>query len=236
MIKRYTYNTEIYANKNSKSFYLLGLIASDGVIDGYHIKIGLKDKSLLETLRDDLVPGKPLYINKRDDTWYLKISNKKIMEFVKNAGITKRKSLTLKIKQPIVKDKLFKHFIRGYFDGDGTVGITRNTNGKSKKNYYRCSVRICSGSKKILEQIQNYLSQEYGLNKNKIIEENNHTFFRIRYVGSQAKMFYNVIYEEDEISLNRKKIKYSNILSMDSNLLAEYYGQGTLVMLESILL
>lgn len=107
MIKRYTYNTEIYANKNSKSFYLLGLIASDGVIDGYHIKIGLKDKSLLETLRDDLVPGKPLYINKRDDTWYLKISNKKNNGVCKKCRYYKKKKSNIKNKTTNCKRQTF---------------------------------------------------------------------------------------------------------------------------------
>ena len=155
MRKFYVYNEKEYATMNEKSFYLLGLVASDGVLEKYHTKIGLKDKDLLEELRDDLVPNKPLYYLERDDTWYLKISNKRIQSFILSSGITERKSLTLEVKDWVKDSLLFRHFIRGYFDGDGTVGIIRNTNGKSNKEYYRTQIRLCSASEKILLQILN---------------------------------------------------------------------------------
>ncbi len=224
MRKLYNYNTDDYAFETPQSYYFLGLIASDGVIDGYHVKIGMKDKDLIEALRDDIVPGKPLYYDSRCDTWYLKISCKAIMDFVLQSGITAKKSLTLEIKQEIMDSRHFSHFIRGYFDGDGTIGITRSTNGKSTKNYYRPCIRIGSASRKIVEQIQQILTKAYGFNDNKIVCHNN--YYVLKYTGNPARKFYNVIYKEAGIKLNRKHKRYAAILSLDNAELGQYYGNG----------
>lgn len=76
MRKWYSYNEELYAKDTPESMYFLGLVASDGCIDGYHIKIVLHkdDIELLEQLRDSIAPNKPLY--KSRDTLVLKISYK----------------------------------------------------------------------------------------------------------------------------------------------------------------
>lgn len=223
-MERYTYNTDIYTTINEESFYFLGVVASDGVLEKHHIKIGLKDKDLVEELRDRIVPNKPLYKDNRNDVFYLKISNKQIMDFVRSSGITERKSLTLKMNEWVLKRKEFIHFIRGFFDGDGTVGIVRNS--RKDKNYYRPQMRICSASINILLQIQYFLIKEYGLNKNKIISEKENTFFRLRYIGKEAEKFYNAIYQNKSIFLKRKFIRYSNILKLDNNQRSEYYGHG----------
>lgn len=226
MPKIYEYNIEEFTQDNEYTYYLLGLIASDEVIEKYHTKIGLKDLELIEKIRDLIVPEKPIYHNKRDNTWYLKISNKRYVDFIRNAGLTERKSFTLKMNDEILKSNNFRHFIRGYFDGDGTVDISRNTNGKSNKSYYKTSMRICSASIDILLQIQNFLVEEYGLNKNKIVREKNNTFFRLKFQGKQADMFYNIIYTDATIYLNRKFNRYSNLVILDSNQKEKYYGNG----------
>jgi hypothetical protein len=224
MRKLYDYNINEYTSDTPKALYFLGLVASDGVIDGYHIKIGLKDKDLLEELRNDIVPEKPLYYNDRDDTWYLKISCKPIMNFVKSAGITEKKSATLELNEWVLQSRHFNSFIRGYFDGDGTIGIARNTNGKSKKNYYKSCMRIGSASRRVIEQMQDFLNTVYGLNKNKIVCEND--FYILKFIGQQARMFYEVIYSDSGIKLERKYKRYTTILSLDSAELSKYHGRG----------
>ena len=138
--------------------------------------------------------------------------------------------MTLEVKDWVKDSLLFRHFIRGYFDGDGTVGIIRNTNGKSNKEYYRTQIRLCSASEKILLQIQDFLVLEYGLNRNNLIREKDNTFFRIRYIGKQADKFYDIIYEGASIFLKRKFIRYSNIRTLDNSERATYYGKGKIQM------
>lgn len=63
MRKIYDYNEEQYTKDTPEFMYFLGLVASDGVLERYHIKITLQsaDSGLLESLRDSIVPKKPLY-------------------------------------------------------------------------------------------------------------------------------------------------------------------------------
>lgn len=68
--------------------------------------------------------------------------------------------------------------------------------------------------------------EEYGLNKNKIVSEKNNTFFRLKFQGKQADMFYNIIYTDATIYLNRKFNRYSNLVILDSNQKEKYYGNG----------
>jgi len=225
MNKNYIYDTETYTSPNKKSYYLLGLIASDGTIDGYHIQIHSKDHSLLKKVRNSLVPNKPLYSDKRNDVKWLKISSKEILDFVKKSGITENKSLTLEMNNNILEDKNFNHFVRGYFDGDGTVGISRKTNGTSDKYYYNISARFASGSDKMLKQISKYLNEHYNINQNSVTGKK---YYRLQYRGKSAEKLYNVIYKDcDKLYLERKYNRYTNLVLLDNSKLKNYYGKGS---------
>lgn len=131
--KDYEYNEAAFSGDSPSAMYLLGIIASDGVLEKYHANIDNKALQLLESLRDLVVPEKPIYRDKRTDVRRLKLSHKPIIDFIRSAGITSHKSFTLKVNEWVLESPNFKYFLRGFFDGDGTVGIARNTNGKSKK-------------------------------------------------------------------------------------------------------
>lgn len=225
MRKDYVYDTDTYTSVNEHSYYLLGYIAADGCIDGYHIQIHSKDHSILKKIRDSVVPGKPLYSDKRNDVKWLKISSKPILEFVKSSGITKNKSLTLKINEDIMKNKEFRHFIRGYFDGDGTVGISRRTNGTSNKYYYSLSARFSSGSKDILQQISKFLNKRYNINKNSVYGSK---YYRLQYRGKSAENLHNIMYDKiNGIYMDRKYNRYTNLKLLDNSELKKYYGNGS---------
>lgn len=207
MRKIYKYNKELYTKDTPESMYFLGLVASDGCIDGYHIKIALdkNDAKLLEELRDSIVPGKPLY--KSRETRVLKISCKPIMTFVKSSGITARKSLNLKLEDWVLESKNFSHFLRGFFDGDGTV-VTEKANGKPAS---KIAVKICCGSKVLLEQLI-CAASKYGLNKNKVYDERDYGV--MKYTCGQSKKFYDLIYRDCGIKLDRKYNKFNQLLAL----------------------
>ena len=85
-------------------------------------------------------------------------------------------------------------------------------------------MRIGSASRRVIEQIQDFLTTVYGLNKNKIACEDN--FYILKFIGKQARKFYDVIYSEPGIKLERKYRRYTNILSLDSANLSRYHGKG----------
>lgn len=96
----------------------------------YEISISLQeqDKYILEKFRDFLSPNSILrFIDKKKDNinwnnqYKLIIHNKIISQQLTNLGCVPAKSLILTFPKWLVDPNLQRHFIRGYFDGDGTL-------------------------------------------------------------------------------------------------------------------
>src|SRR5690606_8445162 len=66
----------------------------------------------------------------------LNLNSKKMYNDLLDKGITPRKSLTLKPPKNVPKD-LVRHWIRGYFDGDGSVHIYNDKRDKHKKKPFK---------------------------------------------------------------------------------------------------
>lgn len=128
------------------------------------------------------------------------INNKHLWETLNSYGCTPRKSLTLEFpKLEIFKDKsLIRHFIRGYFDGDGCISRydIEETN----------PVISVLGTIDFLSTIQNYiLKDNVALVKNH--DNNNFTFCIIRN-STKATLFLYSLYYKSNIYLDRKYQKF----------------------------
>ena len=92
----------------------------------------------------------------------LGVANKHLWETLNSYGCTPKKSLTLKFpNESIFKDKsLIRHFIRGYWDGDGCLSW-------SNKEHTSPSVSVV-GTKEFLYSILYYLNlKQYKLQNKK---------------------------------------------------------------------
>jgi|HubBroStandDraft_5_1064220.scaffolds.fasta_scaffold144936_2 hypothetical protein len=134
--------------KTEEQAYLLGWIASDGHIGkrGFKIAIKQSDKNILEKMRNYFCPDLPVRDFDTDD-------GKRSSLEANSIKISKDLCHLLKIKPgkksdivrlPELDEKYLWHFIRGYFDGDGTV----NDPNKTCKKYP--IARIRSTSEKML--------------------------------------------------------------------------------------
>lgn len=110
--------------------YFLGLFCADGCLHKSgmtEICLAISDSYILKRLANELyIDSYPLYIRKLslkkkncEDQFSIRIQNKEITKSIKNLGITERKSKTLKF--PEIPDEFLHHFVRGYFDGDGSI-------------------------------------------------------------------------------------------------------------------
>lgn len=162
-------NTNIFSEMTNRSAYWLGLIASDGNISDldkekvYKIVLSLQkeDIYLLEKFKEDLNSENKISI--RNNQAYFKINNEKIYKDLLYYNITPKKSLTLKFPNNL-EDKYIRHFVRGIFDGDGSIYFDKN---KIKPRFSIC------GTLDLLENIQNYMIEELGINKTKIRQKGN---------------------------------------------------------------
>ena len=207
-------NITYFDNWSNEMAYVLGFIASDGsIIDRTKstgdmvLSIGLaeKDKEHLEKIRDMLAPNKKIweYIkNKKFKSVCLRIGSRYMCDRLLKLGICNRKSLILEF--PKIPKEHIRHFIRGYFDGDGSFGVY--------KKYNEARVSFCSGSKGILNSINFYINEELKIGiKNIIYGEKAHAYY-LNYFCNQSLRVCDWMYKDSDIYLDRKYEKYQKLL------------------------
>ena len=114
--------------------YLLGFIMADGSIDRSNISktpelrisIQSEDRNILDILSQRICPSKPVIIrNKRKVNWKdtanFSVISEHLCFSLESWGVVSRKSYK-DLVIPNINTNLIRHFIRGYFDGDGSIG------------------------------------------------------------------------------------------------------------------
>lgn len=190
--------------------YALGFIASDGCI--YNptqrhkqniVKITIKqvDEEVLEIMREAVFKtDKP--INHRHGVSTLEISSNIICQKIKELGLHPNKTHGDSYVQ--LEDALMKHFIRGYFDGDGSIST------KCGKDNYTSDVSVAiSGYYKNMGKIANYL-EAYNIFTTFCEDKRSSTkddiFGALTLPNKIAKYcFLKFLYEDSNIFLKRKK-------------------------------
>lgn len=133
---------------------------------------------------------------------------------LRKIGLYPNKSLTID-KLPSIDKKLIRHFIRGYFDGDGSIVLSHNT------SYYKAADGIIKyiyptycfmilGTKAFLEEI----IKEAEFNYAKIHDTKSEKIKCIKI--SAKKEFDNIfkyLYDNSTIKLERKYNKWNEIKS-----------------------
>ncbi len=156
---------------NEAKAYFLGFMCADG--NNYikrkgnyqvSIKLQARDKHILESFRDMIVPTKPLKFMPRakethQDTYKLKFDSKIISNQLIELGCIAAKSLILDFP-PIMRNSLyFNHFIRGYSDGDGCISMwVKQLKTTTNDNYawqLTSSDKFCAGAKEIIDNLFN---------------------------------------------------------------------------------
>lgn len=210
-VHKYNYNWDFFEKDSEELYYFLGFVAADGYISNGEIEIGLneKDLSLLQKFRDLIAPNKPIYHKKRTNSYTLKISClNKINNFKKFYSMVSNKKHD-EMLYPNIPDKYQKHFIRGYIDGDGTIGPTKSYQIVKgvKKTYIGLRLRIL-GNENFLKEL-NATTQQFCQHKTKAInKKKGENVYCITYNFKTADSILQWLYEDATIYLDRKYNKY----------------------------
>lgn len=207
------YNNKYFEDINSEQkAYWLGFIAADGCVYNTCLvfNLGIEDKKHLQKFQECIGSNYNLKYIKEDNkifgdyiynyrAYSLNIRSKNMTTDLKKHGITNCKTHTVCI--PNINNNLIKHFIRGYFDGDGCFF---NKDNKFKVHFV--------GNKKMLLGIKNYLENNININKNSITPVKK--VFQLQYAKKdQVISILNFLYEDATIWLDRKKEKFLEALS-----------------------
>ena len=151
-----------------------------------HIELFKKTIGSEHVISKKIVDGK--YICYR-----ISICSKTLSNHLSSHGCIQAKSLILEFPEK-VPEKLTHHFIRGYFDGDGSVSVNLDT----KRHYFHIL-----GTENFLEEVRGHL----GLSDTKLDRKGN--CYDLRYGGRlnllKIKQY---MYRDATIYLERKKKKF----------------------------
>lgn len=183
--------------------YWLGFLYADGCISKNQniIQIALKraDKTHLEKFREFIGnTNNKITYSKNTKSYRFCFNSKKIKQDLIKLGCIPAKSLTLKFptEKQIPKD-LIRHFIRGYFDGDGVLSFSK---GKIKGTIYPSTG--CIGTKDVLLGVMNSV----GIIKNmrKCNKEGSDDCLIFGYAKEDSIIFLEYMYDNCKIYLERR--------------------------------
>lgn len=125
-------------------------------------------------------------------------------------NIVPHKTLTL-LPPTFLNSQFFIDYIRGYFDGDGSISYHTD-------NIKHCSWEIIGASYKEIKWIWEVLANQYGIINNigvaSFYTENNLKMYKIGYYGIEnIKKLYATLYYDNCLCLKRKKEKFETILN-----------------------
>lgn len=181
--------------------YVLGLLYADGSVskDGFYIK--MKDEELLLKIKNILKAEQPVkYVNYDScyNAYLLTINSQKMSRDLIKHGCFINKTYTLQF--PKIEKSLYSHFIRGFFDGDGYLGITDNKS--------TCRFDLTSASVDLLKLIREVISS-FSKTKGSLRKENGKSnAWHLRFSGSQVIDVMNWIYKDATIFMKRKHDKF----------------------------
>lgn len=139
---------------------------------------------------------------KKNHMCVIRIFSIVMVESLLTHGITPRK--TLNISMPQIPQGLQRHFIRGFFDGDGCFSVSNN----------RIGVRFCTASEKFKEDIIDILSQN-GIEM-KDYSENHENYNAVYYPEATSNemrlKLLEYMYKDCKVYLDRKYKKYIKAL------------------------
>jgi intein-encoded DNA endonuclease-like protein len=207
--RRYNVDKEYFDDVNTEEkAYWLGFLFADGYIrerkygNSLEMKLSEKDENHLHLFRKHLKSNHKIIkgINKtkcksgisESRICHLAIYSNELVKSIKNKGMHSKKTFT--IDKPNIDKNLINHFIRGYFDGDGSFSF-------NPKKYIN-KTQIVSASVNFIDFIINELKENQ-------IEIRLYSNIKLQIQNKIDNLkFYNYIYKNATIFLERKKDKY----------------------------
>lgn len=206
--------------------YWLGFLYADGCIrktksgSQISLKLSLKDENHLNLFKTSIESQHKVSYNRNyttskkgtpsfSDNCVIRVNSNKLVEDLIRQGCKPRKTFT--IDRPNIDEKFYKHFIRGYYDGDGNFFYSEKTK--------MSVVTIVCASEKFREFLIEVISKIPNIGK--IHEDKQkYTIKIVNIVGIVS--FLDYVYKESNIHLNRKKEYYERYKEYRRNIESNY--------------
>lgn len=237
MIKRkYKINDNFFEKIDTEvKAYILGLMYADGCVysnknQTKYAKLDLKsdDKYLLEIIAKEMNNECPIkthtynrkeYFSYQDKTYEfvhsmsrLQMRSDKVVDDLIKLGCSPKKTFNIMFpSNNIVPKDLLRHFIRGYFDGDGSISYSERKSNSKTRNIYLHFILTFTGTYDFISSTKKYINDNVVNFTGDIRSrwDNNKNNYTLSIDGNDIiQKILDWIYEDSHIYLKRKYEKY----------------------------
>mgnify|MGYP001585093643 CR=1 FL=1 len=216
--RKYPLDETMFENINTEfKAYFLGWMFSDGNVyikskrHTLSITVVETDKEILDKFNKIIFDNKkPLNYRKAKDKitpkkiykckpcWRLLIDSKKLCENIQELGCVPNKSKIIQL--PNIPENMFRHFLRGYFDGDGCI----TSNGKNWGSF------VIISSYDFVTQLQLKFKKLFNIES--AIHTSTGCYNLTVKVRNDIILLFNYMYQNSTIYLDRKYNKFKLIV------------------------
>ena len=211
--------------------YLLGFYAADGSVDEKRktLRVCLQtgDSEIIYLFKDSISPDARLYETTPKEytgrggmkvqghgSFGIDITSSTLVEDLVSLGFGYRKSYS-ELHLPKIDESLIRHFIRGYFDGDGSI-IGWLSIEKGKKDRFRYKFDICGKTETLFDEFIDFFKKyDIKINKNYLKRDD---MYRISTSSKkEVTKIYKLLYNDANFYLSRKFNKFNYYVNTEVN-------------------
>lgn len=185
--------------------YFLGWMFSDGSVTRTYVYLKITDPNILDDFNRCLegdfkitTVAPPEEHPTWKHTYKLQIYSTYFSSSLQKLGCVPNKARVIRF--PNIPKSLYKHFIRGFFDGDGCL-ILNYTIG-------HCVVDFACASYNFLLDLQSIILSQVGITSAVIKKEKKYDVWHLRYCGKKILTLLDWLYDDAHFYLKRKHYKY----------------------------
>ena len=201
--------------------YWLGFMFADGYIinneerygqDQFGLSLALEDKEMINLFKQDLEATNPIHEYERNThtkgqpLCRIQLTSQQTVDDLIFYGCTKQKSRTLQPPKNL-PEKVIHHFIRGFFDGDGSITKVKNERYKITDGYaYGINITTTYAMAEWLQ---------YFFEMGSIVKDNRRetTYYYSLGGHRQVIKFYHILYDTATIYMPRKFLRFQELLN-----------------------
>lgn len=202
-------NDSFFSVWSPEMAYVFGLLITDGCLSkvknsSYRISLCLNDADLLKCVAKAMGSDRAMQQSKHQEGLYMFIFGRdKMAHDLIGLGMKPKKSMDIEF--PNVPKEYIRDFIRGVFDGDGSVFFEK------RSAEYPLRANFVSGSKAFIETLENKLNM-LGMPKRNIYQQptKNGISYMFRYAHRDSETLFDLLYKnaKNNLFLRRKYDKF----------------------------
>lgn len=193
---------------NENSAYWLGFLCADGTVlknNEIRISLNVNDIKHIEKFKNFLKSNNTIStgIYGKEERAYFSIRDNQLAKDLSYRGCINNKTYRLKFPNTLqVPEKYLSHFVRGYFDGDGSINYSLDKKYPSYRKYRIGFV----GTEDFLKGIRHFFG------KDNIKIENHNTWFQLNLSGNKSVIKYLCLIYNNSTEDNRLDRKYNSYI------------------------